>query len=327
MADGGATASAYWVVEQARGEIRESPLPRLPEKGCEIAVTCSGISPGTERLVGTGGVPDDLAERMACRYMEGRFSFPLKYGYATVGRVGAGEGRGERVFCMHPHQDRIRVDASHIVALPEYIPDHRACLLPNLETAWNAVMDGDLPAGEANPGVVGGGPVGTLVAFVLARNSGDRVPLFETDADRRKRISRLGWADSRDPDTAGDTDFTHLFHCSGTSQGLQFSIDHVGFEGTVIDLSWYGDRRVCLELGRSFHYDRKRIIASQVSTLAAPVRAAMSLAGRTELILELLVDRGLDAMIGPLVPFADLPGFMEKLYGGHTPGLCPVVTY
>ena len=46
-----------------------------------------------------------------------------------------------------------------------------------------------------------------------------------------------------------------MVHTSATSAGLQQSLDLLAPEGTVIDLSWYGDTEVTLSLGGAFHPD------------------------------------------------------------------------
>jgi len=48
------------------------------------------VSRGTERLVFEGRVPDSEFERMRAPFMGGAFPFPVKYGYAAVGRVEGG---------------------------------------------------------------------------------------------------------------------------------------------------------------------------------------------------------------------------------------------
>jgi len=121
--------------------------------------------------------------------------------------------------------------------------------------------------------------------------------------------------------------FEVAFHCSGSGEGLQWCIDHLGFEGRVIELSWYGLKTVSLRLGTSFHYDRKRIIASQVSTVSPARRGPDDTRLRLDSVLSLLSDEVLDRLPGPFIPFAELPEAMLRLYRGEHLGLHPVVTY
>src|ERR1039458_5363437 len=83
-------AEALWYVGPGRAEIRHELLadPGLDE--IRIRAVHSAISRGTERLVFEGRVPETEYERMRAPFMGGAFPFPVKYGYATVGRVERG---------------------------------------------------------------------------------------------------------------------------------------------------------------------------------------------------------------------------------------------
>ena len=61
-----------------------------------------------------GRVPASEFERMRAPFMAGDFPFPVKYGYATVGRIeGRAESlRGRTVFTLHPHQNLFNIPAS-----------------------------------------------------------------------------------------------------------------------------------------------------------------------------------------------------------------------
>ena len=101
----------------------------------------------------------------------------------------------------------------------------------------------------------------------------------------------------------------------------------MGFEGRVIELSWYGDRPVTLDLGAAFHYGRKRIIGSQVSTVAPAKRATHDFGDRLAAVVELLADERLDALCARPIPFDEMPDFMNELYDGCNAHPHPVVGY
>lgn len=317
------TATAYWVEAPGCGALRRQPL-RAPAAGeVELRTTHSGISCGTERLVGRGRVPAAGAAVMACAGMQGSFALPVSYGYCLVGTV---VGSGARVFTMHPHHDRAVVAAAQLVPLPPAVPSPRATLLPNLETALNAVWDAELRGGESVV-VVGGGAVGLLLTFVLACRHDRAVTLVETDPARREFAQQLPWRPHVVPPTAVPVEAAAVaFHTSATGSGLQLALDAVGFEGRVVELSWYGDEPVSLRLGTGFHHGRKRIVASQVGTIAPSHRAA-GRAARTAAVLDLLADARLDTLLAPPIAFADLPAFCARLYRGEPTEPCPVVEY
>jgi threonine dehydrogenase-like Zn-dependent dehydrogenase len=319
---GGGKVEAYWVEEPGRGGIRRVEMG-LRRPGFQTGKTrFSGISPGTERAVGRGLVDADADHHMACRYMEGTFALPVKYGYSLVGEL----ENGERVFTMHPHQTAFCVEQQHLIPLPDKVPSRRAVLFPFVETALNATWDADLGDGDSAI-VIGGGVIGILVAWILHRGNGSTVPLLEPDPERRALLDGMAGLAPIGRIEEVSTGFTCAFHCSGRPAGLQTALDCLGFEGRVVELSWYGRQPVSLRLGGAFHYHRKQIISSQVSSLAAPVRSTMSLQDRTARVLDLLAEEELDLLLGPEVPFHDLPAFMQGLYAGEQPGITPIVTY
>jgi len=322
------STKAYWVTRSGCGALLDARVSRQPAPGRSVIRTeFSGVSPGTERLVGLGLVPSDGSTGMACRYMEGDFRLPVKYGYALVGLGEAGGLAGRRVFVMHPHQALAEIEDRHATLLPADLPARRATLIPNLETALNAVWDGEV-APDERVVVVGGGPVGLLVAFVLSRLHPRAVVLVESDPDRRRFIETVPWIDR----VLGPEDLLNgvhdaAFHTSGSPQGLDLALKSVGFEGRVIELSWYGEKKVTLDLGTDFHYQRKRIVASQVSAIAPSRRATHDHRQRLAEVVALAGDTRLDRLLGPPVPFESMPAFMRDLYRGNPVFPAPVIEY
>jgi threonine dehydrogenase-like Zn-dependent dehydrogenase len=317
---------AYWVEAAGKGALRAVELPPARDGDVELHAQFSGISPGTERLVGLGLVPSSCAAAMACRGMRGSFALPILYGYSLVGVVNGGALDGQRAFVMNPHQQRAIVPQATLVMLPADVPSPRGTLLPNLETALNATWDAELCSGE-RIAVIGGGAVGLLVAFVLSTTHRGEVVLVEAEAARRQLAARLPWVRAAvSPQELAPGTFAVAFHATGTSLGLQLAIDALGFEGRVIELSWYGGKPVELQLGGTFHCNRKRIVASQVGTVAASHREA-GFGARMAAVLQLLRDQRLDALLQTPIAFARLPEFFARLYRGEHGEPCPLVVY
>jgi threonine dehydrogenase-like Zn-dependent dehydrogenase len=320
-------AHAYWLVSPSLGEIRETTIAPFLREPLFLNTLYSGISPGTERLVGSAKVPQECWETMGCLYMEGSFAFPLKYGYSLVGQVEEGSDQGKRFFVMHPHQSRVVVENSDALNLPDWLPSKRATLIPNTETALNAVWDAQVSQ-EDRILIVGAGIVGILISFVLSKEYNLETDFLEQDQQRIRYLEQLPWLkNSRLATDYKEGNYNIVFHTSASSSGLQSAINALAFEGRCIELSWYGTQLVSLQLGGSFHYDRKEIIASQVSSIARPMRKLVNFHQRKERVLCLLVDAAVDVLLEPVISFRDLPKFMSLLYQRKVQAVSPLVEY
>lgn len=220
----------------------------------------------------------------------------MKYGYLNVGVVerGPDELRGRTVFCLHPHQTAYVVPAGAVVPVPDAVPPARAVLAGTVETAVNALWDAAPLVGD-RVSVVGGGMVGCCVAALLARFPGVRVELVDTDPARATVAAALGVGFAPPKEAAGGQDL--VVHASATAAGLQRSLELLRPEGTVVELSWYGDRTVALALGGAFHSGRLSVRGSQVGAVAPARRGSRSFADRLGLALELLADPAFDALL------------------------------
>jgi threonine dehydrogenase-like Zn-dependent dehydrogenase len=326
MVPGGRVAEAFWLREPGHGEIRPVALPDPGPGDVVVRTIRSGISRGTEMLVFRGAVPVDQRARMRAPFQEGDFPGPVKYGYLNVGAVeeGPAELRGRTVFCLYPHQTIYVVPADAVSVLPEGIPAARAVLAGTVETAINALWDA-APAVGDRVAVVGAGMVGCCVARLLRLYPAVQVTLVDVDPRRADVAAVLEVDFALAGDAHGELDL--VVHTSATSAGLQCSLDLLAAEGSVIDLSWYGDAEVRLSLGGAFHSRRLAIRSSQVGTLS-PVRASRrTFADRLALALELLRDPAFDALLTGESRFDELPDVMARLAAGTLPALCHTLTY
>ena len=320
------TALAYWLREPGIGEIRPVALPRPGYDDVLVRTLRSGVSRGTEGLVFRGGVPVSQHAAMRAPFQDGDFPGPVKYGYLNVGVVehGPADLRGRTVFCLYPHQTAYVVPAAAVTVVPDGVPASRAVLAGTVETAVNALWDAAPLIGD-RVAVVGAGMVGCCVARLLSLFPGVRTTLVDVDAARAQVAAELGVDFALPGQAEGGRDL--VVHTSGASAGLQLSLDLLGAEGTVIELSWYGDSEVCLSLGGAFHSGRLSVRASQVGTVAASRRARRTSADRLELALAMLQDPAFDAVVTGVSPFDELPDVMARLASGKLPALCHTIAY
>jgi threonine dehydrogenase-like Zn-dependent dehydrogenase len=319
-------ARAFWLRSPGEGEIRPVPLPDPGPDDVLVRTRCSGISRGTETLIFQGRVPVSQYAAMRAPFQEGDFPGPVKYGYLNVGVVEEGPAAllGRTVFCLYPHQTAYVVPARAVVPVPDGVPPTRAVLAGTVETAVNALWDAAPLVGDRIT-VVGAGMVGCCVAGVLRRFPGVRVELVDADPARAGVAAALGVEFALPARAAGGRDL--VIHASATSAGLQRSLELLVPEGTVIELSWYGDREVRLPLGEAFHSGRLRIHGSQVGTVAPARRASRTFADRLALALDLLRDPAFDALITGESLFEELPDVLARLAAGTLPALCHIVRY
>ncbi|MEV7684307.1 zinc-dependent alcohol dehydrogenase [Streptomyces bungoensis] len=320
------SARAFWVRSPGYGELRDVTLTAPGEGEVLVRTLYSGVSRGTETLVFRGGVPASQHGVMRAPFQEGDFPGPVKYGYLNVGVVeeGPGELVGRTVFCLYPHQSRYVVPVSAVTVVPERVPAGRAVLAGTVETAVNALWDARPLIGD-RIAVVGGGMVGCSVTALLARFPGVRLQLVDADPARAKTAEALGVDFAAPADALGDCDL--VVHASATEAGLARSLELLAPEGTVVELSWYGDRRVSLPLGEAFHSRRLTVRSSQVGTVSPAARSGRGYAERMALALDLLADPALDALVTGESVFDELPELLPRLASGEIPALCHRISY
>lgn len=318
------SARAFWVTEPGLGEIRPAELGEPGPDQVLVRTLWSGISRGTEALVFRGGVPESQHRTMRAPHQEGDFPGPVKYGYLNVGVVESGppDLTGRTVFCLFPHQTRYVVPVTDVLPVPSDVPARRAVLAGTVETAVNAVWDSSPLPGD-RVAVVGAGMVGATIGRLLAGIVGVEVTLVDTNTARAELAAAMGTAFAHPDDAPRDLDL--VLHTSGSSAGLQCSLDLLAADGTVVDLSWYGDQPVTLSLGQSFHDRRLAIRSSQVGAVALSRRARRTTRDRLRLALDLLRDRAFEALLGGQSRFGELPDVMPRVVTSDE--LCHTISY
>src|SRR5437588_4264018 len=138
-------AAAVWFARARSVELRTEELAEPRGDEVRVRALLSAISHGTEMLVYRGEVDADLALDLPT--LAGGYGFPLKYRYASVGRVVAigrdvrGVREGDLVFALHPHQDEYVVRESLVRRLPDRTAPEPGVFLATPETAINVVLD------------------------------------------------------------------------------------------------------------------------------------------------------------------------------------------
>jgi 2-desacetyl-2-hydroxyethyl bacteriochlorophyllide A dehydrogenase len=293
------SATAVWFSDARSVELRQEELPPLRPGDVRIEAIASALSHGTEMLVFRGQVPHGL--ELDLPTLRGDFAFPIKYGYACVGRVveagpDATSRPGQLVFVLHPHQSSFVVPSTLPIALPDGLDPLLGVFVANLETAVNIVLDAAPRLGE-RVAVFGQGVVGLLVTQLLRRTGARRVIAIDPIEQRRELARELGADVAFTPAEAVALEVDVAIEVSGNVDALQQAIDCLAFGGTVVACSWYGTKPVTLQLGGSFHRRRPRIISSQVGSIDASLQPRWTHRRRLDVAVNLLSELRLAPLI------------------------------
>jgi len=283
--------TALYFTSRNQVELIEEDTEPVERGQVLVEAIVSAISAGTELLFLRGEVPPDMGVDESIGSLSGEpLRYPLKYGYAMVGRVSkvgvdVDPGLlGRTVFAFHPHESRFVASPESLILLPDDIPLDKAALLPTMETALSLVMDSRPVVGERVV-VVGLGMVGLLTTHLLASMSPGRLVCTDLLKVRRDLALQLGahavvdgampdYFDSiraqlsKSPGVDDGADADLAVELSGHPSGLDVAIDAVGFGGRVIVGSWYGTKPSSTRsLGGAFHRQHVEVRSSQVSRL------------------------------------------------------------
>jgi 2-desacetyl-2-hydroxyethyl bacteriochlorophyllide A dehydrogenase len=278
-------------------EVRDMALASPAPGQALVRARLSAISSGTELLVYRGQAPADLPADTTLTSLPGTLSFPLAYGYASVGlveQVGSASDRAwidRRVFAFQPHASQFVAALTDLHPIPDDVADEDAVFLANTETAVGLLHDGAPLTGERAT-VWGQGIVGLLTTSLLARLPLDRLVTLDRYPLRRQASQMLGATAVLDPartdladalqSALGDLAADLTYELTGNPAALDAALKSTGFSARLVLGSWYGTKPVSLDLGGAFHRSRIRILASQVSRLDPGLTGRWSKARRLE---------------------------------------------
>lgn len=161
------------------------------------------------------------------------------------------------------------VPAELLVRLPAGLSLEHAALAEPVAVAVHDVRRSELSAGDKAV-VIGGGPIGVLIATV-ARNAGADVVVIEPEPGRREQIAELGF-DTLDPTAGdqtawvntwtGDAGADVVFEVSGSAAAVRGATALVKVRGTLVVVAIHPTPRE-LDLQRVF-WRELRILGARV---------------------------------------------------------------
>jgi len=266
---------SLWFTGPGTVETRESVIPAPSDGKVLVQTSASAVSAGTELLIYRNQFPAGIQADETLAALRHPLAYPMQYGYACLGRVALrGDGispewQARRVFAFHPHESHFLARPEELFIIPDSMTDEEALLLPSMETAVNFILDGRPVIGE-DVAILGQGVVGLLTTALLSQFPVGRLVTSDLYPSRRSRSIEAGAQRCFDPLGANlPRDFDLVYELSGNPAALDQAIAMAGFGGRVIIGSWYGTKRVSLDLGGTFHRSRIQLVSSQVSTIAS----------------------------------------------------------
>lgn len=209
-------------------------------------------------------------------------------------------------------QGRWNVDAGLLVALPASLSLQHAALVEPTAVAVHDVRRAELEAGQKAV-VIGGGPIGVLIAAV-ARAFGGEVAVVELDPKRRKTIADLGFTvldPLEDPvawveQWTGGAGADVVFEVSGAAAAVLGAVDYAKVRGTLVVVAIHPEPRP-INLQRVF-WRELRLLGARVYQRDDFDTAVA------------LLDTGAipaDTLITKTVPLSDIQAAFDALTGGE----------
>ena len=193
------------------------------------------------------------------------------------------------------------VPASKLVRIPAGTPGPRAALLEPLAVALHDLRRSELRDGELAV-VIGGGPIGALIATLAARR-GNTVIVSEPSAWRRTRLEQDGLT-TVSPDAIEDAVTAAsagrgadvVFEVSGSAAGAVVTTRLVGVRGRIVIVGVHSEPRL---------FDLHRVFWREVSVIGARVYEAADVEAAAGMIGDADYLDGFVSEIHPLEGIAD----------------------
>ena len=282
----------------------------------------SGISHGTEMAMNRGTAPFlskkiDPETGLFVKSDAPAHSYPAASGYENVGEVvELGESVtklniGDKVFSHHCHETGYISDERGLIKLEADLAPELGLFIALTRVAHNGILDARINLGET-VAVFGLGIVGQLAVQMAKASGAETVIGVDVYEHRLKKAKELGADVILNPQTEDvGIKVTKLtskrgadvaLECSGTYPALHEAIRTVGYNGTVVALSYYQGAGTSLYLGEEFHHRRVQIKCSQNGG-TDPALSHWTNNRRTEAVVKLLSKLRLKELITHIYDF------------------------
>jgi (R,R)-butanediol dehydrogenase / meso-butanediol dehydrogenase / diacetyl reductase len=204
------------------------------------------------------------------------------------------------------------VPASTLVKVPQGTDLRDAALLEPVAVAVHDVRRGQVVEGDKVV-VVGGGPIGLLIATV-ARHVGGDVAVVEVDSTRRALAAQLGFTalhpqDLAEPAWLGEwtsgAGADVVFEVSGAAAGIALAITMAKVRGTIVVVGIHPEPRAV---------DLQRIFWRELTIVGARVYERSDFEAAVELVSSTVIPT--HALITHVVPLTEIQAGLDELDAG-----------
>lgn len=210
-------------------------------------------------------------------------------------------------------QGRWNVPAETLVGVPEGVPLEHAALVEPVAVAVHDVRRAELSAGQKAV-VIGGGPIGTLIA-VVARHAGAEVAVIEIDGERRAQAESLGFT-TVDPSAVdqvavveewtGGAGADVVFEVSGAAAAVRGMTALAKVRGTIVVVAIHPTPR---------EVDLQRVFWRELRLLGARVYQRNDFEAAVRLIADGVIPT--DLVITRVLPLAQTADAFAELEAGR----------
>ncbi len=205
--------------------------------------------------LGEGVTNVKVGDKVAVRPLHFGEPHPYDKGHAHVGKNLKFIG----IDSQGAFQNSWTVPAYTLHHLPENLSLKHGAFIEPLSVACHDVKIGRVKAGE-NCLVIGGGPIGTLIAFVL-KEKGAKVFISEVNETRIKMLGDLGFQTinpikedllERVSQLTGSAMIDCSFEVSGSAPGVQAMTDVMNARGRIVMVAIHGGEKKPVDLFKFF---------------------------------------------------------------------------
>lgn len=205
------------------------------------------------------------------------------------------------------------VPASTLVPLPASLPLRTAALIEPVAVAVHDVRRSELRAGDRAV-IIGGGPIGVLIASV-ARQAGAEIVVLELDPARRLMIEQLGFT-TVDPSATDATAWVEewtggagadvVFEVSGAAAAVRSATTFARVRGTIVIVAIHPTPR---------EIDLQRVFWRELRLLGARVYQRIDFERAIELLDSDAIDA--EAVITSVYPLTGVTDALAELQSGR----------